>query len=275
MEDIWRETAEVRFGSVDRSDRLTLWSVFNFFQEAAISSAENLGVGRDAMKNAGQVWLLSRLSLFIERRPAFGETIRISTWPRRWDKLFALRDYEIRDANDVPVVRGRGSWLALDIERRRPVRVQSIIETLPPNDGIDAFSMNPVSLDAREDLKKHSERNAAYSDIDYYGHVNNARYIQWIQDATDIDILSNADELRLDINYMSEVAPGETVEFWVSPLESFFESGTNVSGVSGKDNPRDYPATSGACFAYEGRRPDAGQTVFRAELRTGNSVKRT
>ena len=44
--DIWQESCAVRFGHIDRSDRLTLDGVFQFFQEAAISHAENLGVGR-------------------------------------------------------------------------------------------------------------------------------------------------------------------------------------------------------------------------------------
>ncbi|MCL2380026.1 MAG: thioesterase [Treponema sp.] len=257
MIDIWRETVSVRYGSVDRSDRLTLDSVFSFFQEAAISHAASLGVGRDAMASAGQGWILSRLSLFIERRPAYGETIQVNTWPRRWEKLFALRDYEIRDAADKPVIRGRGGWLVLDIEKRRPLRVQAIMDAMPANDGIDAFPAGPAGLSTREHLAKQKERAALYSDIDYYGHANNARYIQWIQDATDMDVLTSADQIRLDINYLSEVLPGETVELWAAPLQ---EPGETTA---------DYPRSTGPGFAYEGRRPDSGQAVFRAELRTG------
>jgi len=274
MVDIWREKADVRFGSVDRSDRLTLWSIFNYFQEAAISHAADLGVGRDALALTGQAWILSRLSLFIERRPAFGETVRISTWPRSWEKLFALRDYEIRDAEDIAVVRGRGGWLVLDMEKRKPLRVQPIIQSLPPNDGIDAFPAGPVALDSGENLAKVGERTAFYSDIDYIGHVNNARYIQWIQDATDADILTKADQIRLDINYLSEVLPGETVELLTAPLANAGPpSGGNAAEPSaetvGRGSAPDYPRQEGAGFAYEGRRPDTGQVVFRAELRTG------
>ena len=268
MVDIWHEKADIRFGSVDRSDRLTLGSIFSFFQEAAISHAANLGVGRDAMKHTGQAWILSRLSLFVQRRPCYGETVQVSTWPRRWEKLFALRDYDIRDAQDIPVVRGRGGWLVLDIEKRRPLRVQSVMESLPSNDGINAFPAGPAGLNPRENLIKIAERSALYSDIDYYGHANNARYIQWIQDATDADILTNADQMRLDINYLSEVMPGETVELWAARLE---ESGPAEGATPSDFNPADYPARPGPGFAYEGRRPGSaeGQPVFRAELRTG------
>jgi len=252
MVDIWREDVCIRFGSVDRSNRLTLGSIFSFFQEAAISHAADLGVGVEDFRCSGQVWILSRLSLFVERRPMYGETIEVSTWPRRWEKLFAIRDYEIRDAQGIAVIRGRAGWLVLDIEKRKPLRIEPVLGFLPPNDGIDAFrqsSVNPSApsaLSQRENLVKVAERIANYSDIDYYGHANNARYVQWIQDVTDMDLLANADEFRLDINYLSEVLPRETVELWTVSL------GEAAPG-----------------FAYEGRRPGTGQVVFRAELRAG------
>jgi len=261
--DIWREKVPVRFGNIDRSDRLTLWSIFDFFQEAAISHAANLGVGRDAMTKSGQAWILSRLSLFVERRPQYGEIIEVSTWPRKWEKLFALRDYAIRDSGGKAIVRGRGAWIVFDIEKRRPLRAQLIMEPLPHNDGIDSLVSGPVNLSPREGLEglsKAAARSASYSDIDFYGHTNNARYIQWIQDATDMDLLSRADQIRLDINYLSEVMPGDNVEIWTG---SFMDAGTGDHASAG-DFAGDYPASPGHCFAYEGRRD--GAVVFRAEL---------
>lgn len=261
MLDIWRETADVRFGSVDCSDRLTLWKIFDFFQEAAISHATALGFGREDMAASGQAWILSRLSIFVERRPAYRETVEISTWPRRGEKLLALRDYMIKDAEGIPVVRGRGGWLVLDIERRRPLRAQTIMERLPPNEGVDAFPSGPAGLTSREGLVKTAERTALYSDIDYLGHVNNARYIQWIQDALDRDIISNASQIRLDINYLSELLPGEKIEIWIAPLESIIAD--------------DYPSEPGAAFVCEGRKPasngEEARTAFRAEIFTSQS----
>ena len=262
MIDIWRESTTVRYDCIDRSDRLTLGGIFRYFEEAAISHATSLGVGRHAMENSKQAWVLSRLSLFVERRPVYEENIEVSTWPRRWEKLFALRDYAIRDTEGNMVVRGRGAWLVLDIEKRRPLRAQAIMETLPPNHDIDAFPAGAAGLNPREKLTKSGERAALYSDIDYYGHANNARYIQWLQDASDMNIHTNASQIRLDINYLSEVMPGETVEIWTVPIQN--NIGEN----------RDYPSTLGPSFAYEGRRPNAvgeAPAVFRAELYTGGT----
>ena len=249
MADIWREKVKVRYGNVDRSDRLTFWSIFNFFQEASISHAADLGVGLDFFERTGKAWILSRLSLVVERRPKHGETIQIATWPRKWEKLFALRDYNIQDEEGNAIICGRGGWLIMDMEKRKPLRVQDFLGSLPPNEGNNALSNTdflvcPPGLNALDSLSKKMERTALYSDIDYYGHVNNARYIQWIQDATDMELLTNIDRARLDINYLSQVMPGESIDI--------------LCAESGNDEP---------LFAYEGKRPDSGQAVFRAELR--------
>jgi acyl-ACP thioesterase len=264
MQDIWHETVTVRFGNIDQSDRLTLCSVFSFFQEAAICHAAALGVGREDFARTGQVWIISRLSLFVKRRPGYGEILKVNTWPRGREKLFAYRDYEIRDEKDQAVVRGRAAWLVLDVEKRRPVRLEAFLESLPSNAGLDAFPAGPAALGQKEGLIKNLERTAQYSDIDYFGHMNNARYIQWIQDASSIDILTNADQIRLDINYLSEVMPGEIMEIWAAPI--------NDAGQEAPGCPADYPGKPGPGFSYEGRKPGSNntefKTAFRAELRT-------
>jgi acyl-ACP thioesterase len=261
--DIWHESFSLRFGAVDRSDRLTLASTFDFFQEAAISHAESLGVGREAMARTGQGWILSRISVFLERRPRFGETITVRTWPRGWDRLFAIRDYDIRDASDTPIVRGRSSWLILDIEKRRPLRPRAVMDTLPLNEGIDALPGGGGGLESRENLVMAGERRAVYSDIDYNGHVNNTRYIQWIQDITEPEILDRARQIRFDINYLSEVKPGEVTALLTAPLKVPIGGGGGDLGLDGD-------SAAGFALAFEGRRqPEGEQAVFRAELRTG------
>jgi acyl-ACP thioesterase len=241
--DIIGNTFPLCFRDVDRSDRLTLAAAFDHFQEAAINHAEILGVGRESMARTGQGWILSRISVLVERRPKFRETVTIRSWPRGWEKLFARRDYDIRDASDTPIVRARSCWIIIDMEKRRPLRPQAVMDALPLNEGIDALPSGAIGLEARDNLVKAGERKAAYSDIDYLGHVNNARYIQWLQDVLQPELLEGAGKMRLDINYLNEIKPGETTDILCAPLD---ETGA---------------------FAFEGRKPGGAQAAFRAELR--------
>ncbi|MDR2632080.1 MAG: acyl-ACP thioesterase [Treponema sp.] len=241
--DIWQQSFSVAFKDIDPSDRITLGAVFEYFQEAAINHAEQLGVGRESMAQSGQVWILSRMSVLIERRPRYGERLSLRSWPRGEEKLFALRDYDIRDASDTPLVRGRSGWLIVDRERRRPLRPGDLVERLPLNQGLDALPRAMAALGAQDGLSRVGERRAVYSDIDYNRHVNNTRYIQWIQDSTEASLLEQAASMEFHINYLSEMKGGERTEVWSAPLPG---------------------AASG--FAFEGRRSDGGQLVFRAQL---------
>ena len=252
MVDVWQETYPVRFGLIDKSDRLTLDAMFQFFQEAAISHAENLYVGREDMSRTGQGWVLSRISVMADRRPNYGETITVRSWPRGGEKLFALRDFDIRDKDDIPVVSARSGWLIVDLEKRRPIRPQSVMDNLPQNEGLNALSWGPAAL-AEQSILKSAEasvtkRKALYTDVDFNGHVNNVSYIKWIEDILEPQFLERASKMRLDINYTNEIICGEAVELLSAPIQDANGGGANA-------------------FAFEGRKTETGQTAFRAELR--------
>jgi acyl-ACP thioesterase len=246
--NVWQETFPVRFGEIDKSDKLTLDAVFKFFQEAAISHAENLGVGREDMASKGQGWVLSRMSVLVDRRPAYCENITIRSWPCGFEKLFAIRDYQIIGNDEKAVVSARSAWLVVDIEKRRPLRPQSVMEFLPLNEGQGVFSPDVgavTGLADRGNLQKIEERKALYNDLDFNGHVNNISYIKWIEDALDLQVLEKAGKMRLDINYISEIMGGEMIDILFAPIDD----------------------TAGTAFAFAGQKKENGQMAFKVELR--------
>lgn len=248
---VWTESCLVRFSAIDKSDSMTLNSIFNLFQEAAISHAENLGVGREAMARTNQVWLLSRMSVQVDRRPRYSETVTVRTWPRGAEKLFTRRDYDILGADGKAAVRASSSWLIVDITKRRPLRPQSLLENMPRNEGLDALPAAAVSLAEITTLQKCREHPALYTDVDANGHVNNISYIRWIEDAIDPELLEQAKQMRLDINYLNEVLRNEITGIWAAPIE-----------ITPTANDTPSPAHA---FAFEGRKEN--HAAFRAELR--------
>lgn len=268
MIPIWQENITARFADVDHSNRLTLAAAFDYFQEASIKHAGALGVGIEAMKQTGVAWILSRITVRIERRPRYGDKLTVQTWPRGAEKLFAVRDCAILDEAGAILARARSNWLIVDMEKRRPLRPHMTMERLPLNEGIDMVSERVINLEPRESMTKTGERRALYSDIDYYGHVNNARYAQWIQDSVDPELLNHAETLRLDIAYLQEIKLGETIELWQLPPQTSLAP-TPATEASEAHSGQ---ASNAPPFAFEGRRNVSDTTslkqeaVFRAEL---------
>jgi acyl-ACP thioesterase len=261
MKTIWTEQFTVRTWDVDRNNRLSPASLFNYFQEVAGNHATELGVGKDALLRGNQAWILSRMTTLLYRRPGWGETITVRTWPRGTEKLFAIRDYDIIDGLGSTIAQGRSAWLLVDVEKLRPLRPQSLTENLPTNTDMPALTDGARALTERPELKAAGTRTAAYSDIDYNGHVNNARYIQWIQDMLDEAVLDTANHFRLDINYLAEIRPQETISLWKRPLA--------IQEYETEEAPLFTPFEVSTCWAFEGKHIDSGQCSFRAELRCG------
>ncbi|OHD14938.1 MAG: hypothetical protein A2Y38_18370, partial [Spirochaetes bacterium GWB1_59_5] len=208
-----------------------------------------LGVGEDFMKSNGIVWILSRMSAVLESRPGRGSRIRVRTWPRGTDRLFAIRDYELKTEAGAVVGHGRSAWLIVDAASFRPRRPEAFTAGLPTNEGLEALTDGALALSAGDGLERAGERAVAYSDIDYNGHMNNARYVQWIQDVMDPDTLNSAARLRLDLNYLAEMKPG-------SAAGVFMKRDEGAAGWTSR-------------YALEGRAAIDGQTTFRAALSLG------
>lgn len=247
MKPIYEEPFLVRTWDADAALRLTASAAFNYCQEAAGGHAEMLGVGLEAMREKGIAWILARMSLVLGRRPVRGETVRVRTWPLGSQRMFVRRDYELSDESGAVVGRGRSAWLIVDADTGRPRRPEALIEGIPRNEGMEALPDGAPPLKEDAAASPLGRRVAAYSDLDYNGHVNNARYVQWMLDALDAAELAAADGFRLDVNYLSESKQGDCVALF----------GTAVRDAAG------------TLHRLAARRESDGESVYRAELRLG------
>jgi acyl-ACP thioesterase len=219
--DVFTKNFNVGFRHVDRGGLLTPVAMLDYLEEAAAGHAEALGVGYNAMVEKRQAWVLARISVRMDRRPRFQETIEVSSWPRGHDRLFAVRDYEMR-LGGLPLVRARSSWIILDLDKRRPIRPQEIMGTLPLNEGKNALHESAAALDETQELTKVAERKALYSDLDLNGHVHNTRYMQWICDLLAPEKIEKSLSVNLDINYLKEITASSATELWLGENNGVF-----------------------------------------------------
>ncbi|GMO23155.1 MAG: hypothetical protein Ta2B_02260 [Termitinemataceae bacterium] len=263
--DIYEKEYCITVGDVDKSQGVKPSYLFEVFQEITTIDGDRQNIGIGQLQQFGMAWVLSRLSVVVDKRPMFGQTVKASTWPRGPEKLFMLRDYLIKDKSEEVVVRARSRWLLLDTEKRRPLRPSALPIPVPLNDGCDALICDYVPA-KREGLQKVMERTAVYSDLDFNGHVNNSRYIQWVQDAVDPKLIEDADKMRIDINYVSEIRIGETLNMFCAPFTCEAENANKICGCNSfaADEWNNDGITK---IAIEGIKKCDGQSSFRAELR--------
>jgi acyl-ACP thioesterase len=143
-------------------------------------------LGVDFTENGSHLyWVLYRLGLHFHRRPRWGETITVTTWPSRIVRLYAMREFVVYTDEGELLLNASSAWIVLDAGNGRPVRPES---RLSREWAVDEVPLTiPTgklpTIERPEQLYRESSWDGVRpSDTDRNAHVNNARYIQWLSD---------------------------------------------------------------------------------------------
>jgi acyl-ACP thioesterase len=130
----------------------------------------------------------------------------LKTWPNGTDKLFALRNYEVRYPDGSHIASGTSSWLILDRTTKKVQRPDSILSQYNPNLHTES---SPIRYATKIDPASENGRvsplfRIKVSDLDVNLHTNNVRYLKWVSDSYDLDFTMNNDPQSAEINYLAE-----------------------------------------------------------------------
>lgn len=237
----WREKFQVRSFDVGLNAVMRMSNLCGFMQEAAGRHANHLDVGHHFMQQSGKVWVLSRIYLSINQLPAWGQEFFVETWPLGTERIFYRRDYQIDDGNSV-MLSATSYWILLDLNTRKPSFVPLDEEVLKHNQG--RYSMPMPSETFRNVVSDvYQIHQVRYSDLDQNKHVNNARYVEWIFNVLNQDLLEKTTPSYFAIEYKHEAKAGDVIELRTSRIDE------------------KKPA-----FAVEGRFADSNQVSFRSKI---------
>ena len=133
---------EVHYYEVNYKLECKISSIINYFCDIGTFQSESLGVGIDYLTERRLAWVFYRYDINIKRYPKFGEKIKVVTKAKSFKKFYASREYEIYDENNEKIVDGEGTFLLINIDKRRAVRI--------PDDQYTAYG---VELDEKSDIK--------------------------------------------------------------------------------------------------------------------------
>lgn len=205
---VHREPQRVRHREADRDGVLKLSSWFDYLQEAAANHAALLGVGLGALEQRGYLWVLSRIQLEIDRSPSIGETLEVVTYPNGPRRLFAARQFSVRDAAEREIARASSRWLLLSRRNLRPVRLSELGVGLPLNADLpDYFELEEKM--PKPGLSGDFSVPIRHSMEDVNGHLNNAEYAGLVQDYPVAKGWGSPRFRRVELQYLAAVrAPG-------------------------------------------------------------------
>lgn len=214
----WREKFQVRSYDIGLNSMMRMSSLCSYFQEIAGRHASHLDVGYHYMQQSGMVWVLSRLFVKIDKMPGWGQDFFLETWPLGNERIFYRRDYCLDDGQNT-MISATSYWILLDLKTHRPKVVPLDETVVKTNSGRFAMPMPLENFQSvtSEDTEIHRVK---YSDLDQNRHVNNARYVEWIFDMLDQDMLEKSVPAFFSIEYKHEVKSGDSVLLRKERLEN-------------------------------------------------------
>ncbi len=206
----------------------------HYMQEAALEASGDAGYDMAAYDRLGQFWLIRETDIEYIHPLRYGDTVGVQTWVEDFRRVRSRRHYVFKNG-DAIVARAATDWVYLDRQTLRPAPV--------PEEMVRAFAPERAggSRAAREPFPEappppagmhRMERRVAWRDIDSVGHVNNAVYLAYIEEAG-IDVarargwpMSRMMEMgfgilarRHRIEYRLPAVLGDdlSIETWLSP----------------------------------------------------------
>lgn len=211
MNYAYSEKVKIRNYEADIDGNLKIPSIFNYFQEVASNHAEQLGWGFEQMQEMGTIWVLSRLQIEVKKLPKWQDEVEVLTLPRGIKKLFAVRDYAIRDSQGEDIIMGYSGWLVLDTANFRLKNPDIILADAPWSDNPEDMALSTEKLIPLENKVFEYTRKVTPNDMDVNRHTNNARYAEWMTDCFEQEFLSSHQIRKISVIFSNQTKFGDEV----------------------------------------------------------------
>lgn len=156
--------------------------------QVATDHANALGVGYSRLIEDGNSWVLSRLTIEVDRMPRINEDYSLTTWIEGFNRHFSERNFELC-ASGVTIGYMRTVWVAINVATRRPADLSGISHL----QSTVSDRRCPIEPQRRipsppADMADVYEVIFRSSDIDFNRHVTTTRYMELAVDSLPLEL---------------------------------------------------------------------------------------
>ncbi|MCB9454248.1 MAG: acyl-CoA thioesterase [Anaerolineaceae bacterium] len=181
------ETFQVRHYECDAYGHLNNANYIRYMEEAAFAASAAAGYPKDRYEGMGYLWLARETEIEYLQQVRYGDILEIKTWVDDFRRVRSRRRYEFRfPGQDDLVAQASTDWVYIEAATLRPAVVPPEMiagfwpgETPQPAPPRDKFPAAPPPPPGVFKLRRRVE----WRDIDTAQHVNNAAYLNYLEDA--------------------------------------------------------------------------------------------
>ena len=209
MEPIYKHQFTVSEIHVDRFGRVKPSVLLYFVQEAAGQHCALLAVDHDTLSHKHLFWAVTRNRVQITRLPRLGEKVFVETWPMPTTRVAYPRSVVAYDEKGMELFRSISLWVLMDDRTRAMI--------LPGKSGITVdgtltgTELTVPRAIATRPMGGFKVCNVGYSLLDRNGHMNNTRYMDWVDDLLDSEFHREHPAQEFTVCYLNEAREGDEI----------------------------------------------------------------
>jgi acyl-ACP thioesterase len=171
----------VRFDEAGPDGRVRTSALLRYAQDVAWRHSEHLGFDRRWYTKRGRWWVVRAVELEVHEPIAMGRILRVATAVIGHRRIWTRRVGEMRFSDGSPAAFITTDWVILD-DRGRLVRIPEDFGLSFSNPELPGDIIRVDQADPPQDASQVTVRVRPH-DLDPMGHVNNAVYVDWIEEA--------------------------------------------------------------------------------------------
>ncbi len=207
MEQTYRQSFDIADIHLDCFGRVKPSVLLYFVQEVSGKHAALLGASWEDLAEKELFWAILRHSVQIARLPVSGERITLETWPMPTTRVAYPRAVIAYDEGGHVIFRSTAIWVLMHMRTRAmvlPGKSDVVVPGILRGTELPA----PPSIAPRL-LSNQSSRIVGYTELDRNCHMNNTRYLDWLDDLLSHDFHNIHPLRQMTLGYLSEAREGQ------------------------------------------------------------------
>ncbi len=213
LSDVYSERYVICYYDLDVSARIKPSSLLRIMNNTSDNHCVALGLSYSQLKDTGKAFMVSRMSIKVNRMPEYCQPVEVRTWSACVERAVFKRNGDMLDESGNRLLYWTGSWGLIDVVNHKVLRPSELGFDVPHagNLGVD---IEPRRLTATDGIFENSpelNHQVQYSELDCNDHVNNTVYLDYAMNSMPLDIARGIEIDELHINFVHEVLPTDTL----------------------------------------------------------------
>ena len=213
---IYSSNYKIGLDDIGVNNEISNKAILRIMEDVSGFHSASIGYGLFEIETKKRAWMILDWKMKVIKRPKYMDDIKAETWSRKVERLYAYRDFQLKDKDGNIIAIATSRWIFVDTDRRRPVRLTADIS--------DLYESEPDKCVFEEEIEDVKCENYLFEkdyyiqrrDIDMNEHMHNLNYLDMAYEILPEDIYKNKVFDNVRIVYKKEIVYGEKVECYYS-----------------------------------------------------------